>query len=83
MVSLQPPSEPRRTIDITAPLREGLTTWPGVVDSFHCDLALSLDTGDAMTVSRYRLGAHTGTRVDAPCRFLHNAGVSKPSRSTP
>lgn len=61
-------------IDVTAPLREGLVTWPGVVERFHRDVMVSLDAGDPMTVSAFRLGAHTGTHVDAPCHFLPGAG---------
>lgn len=67
---------PRHIIDITAALTDGLVTWPGVVERFERHLLASLDGGDPMTVSHFRLGAHAGTHVDAPNHFLVNgAGV--------
>lgn len=64
----------RRFYDISAALRPELMTWPGVVERFERTLASSLEDGDAMTVSGLRLGAHTGTHVDAPCHFLAGGG---------
>ena len=74
MASVPSPIDPRRIIDVTAPLREGLVTWPGVVERFHRNVAVSMEAGDSMTVSGFRLGAHTGTHVDAPCHFLPGTG---------
>ncbi len=63
-----------KLIDISAPLHEGLVTWPGVVERFDRSLVASIDAGDAMTVSHLHLGAHAGTHIDAPCHFLAGAG---------
>lgn len=60
----------RRIFDITVPLTDGLVTWPGVVERFERHLLTSLEAGDPMTVSHFRLGAHAGTHVDAPNHFL-------------
>ena len=65
-----------RFIDISAPLRADLITWPGVVERFERTLASDLAAGDVMTVSHLRLGAHAGTHVDGPGHFLpHGGGV--------
>lgn len=63
-----------RLIDVSAPLREGLTTWPGVVERFHRSLSASFEAGDPMRVSHLQLGAHAGTHIDAPCHFLRDGG---------
>lgn len=74
------PASSRRIVDITAGLTEDLVTWPGVVERFERSLLTSLDAGDPMTVSHFRLGAHAGTHVDAPGHFLaHGAGVESVS----
>lgn len=66
----------RRIIDITVPLTDRLVTWPGVVERFERHLLTSLEAGDPMTVSHFRLGAHAGTHVDAPNHFLADtAGI--------
>ena len=67
------PEPVRRMIDITAGLTESLVTWPGVVERFERHLLTSLRAGDPMTVSRFQLGAHAGTHVDAPNHLLPNA----------
>ncbi len=61
-------------IDISAPLSADLVTWPGVVERFERNLLVSIDRGDGMNVSEFRLGAHAGTHVDAPNHFLPEAG---------
>jgi arylformamidase len=60
-------------IDITAPLRPDLPTWPeepGLSRTVTSDVA----EGDPATVSELHLGAHTGTHVDAPVHFLPDGG---------
>jgi arylformamidase len=55
--------------DITRPLVPGMATYPGdpVYERIlHRDLA----RGDACTVSRLNLSAHSGTHLDAPAHFL-------------
>jgi arylformamidase len=64
----------RPIIDISAPLRSDLVTWPGVVERFARSTVASFEAGDAMTVSHLHLGAHAGTHVDAPCHFLPDGG---------
>lgn len=74
-MSMTPPTTAGPTIlDISAPLRDDLVTWPGVVERFERNLVASLDAGDAMTVSHLGLGAHAGTHIDAPCHFLPEGG---------
>jgi arylformamidase len=55
--------------DISLPISESLAVWPGdpevrITQPFH------LDRGDAATVTRLDMGAHTGTHVDAPAHFI-------------
>jgi len=55
--------------DISLPISESLVVWPGdpgvrITQPFH------LDRGDAATVTRLDMGAHTGTHVDAPAHFI-------------
>jgi arylformamidase len=61
--------------DISLPISEGLAVWPGD-PAVHITQPAHLDRGDAYTVSRLDLGAHTGTHVDAPAHFIAGgAGV--------
>lgn len=56
-------------IDVSVPLRTGMAHWPDnppVVVERTTDLA----KGDACTVSRLAMGAHTGTHMDAPSHFV-------------
>jgi arylformamidase len=55
--------------DISLPISESLVVWPGdppvrITQPYH------LDRGDAATVTRLDMGAHTGTHVDAPAHFI-------------
>jgi arylformamidase len=55
--------------DISLPISESLPVWPGdpgvkITQTSH------LDKGDAATVTRLDMGAHTGTHVDAPAHFI-------------
>jgi arylformamidase len=62
-----------RIIDVTAPLREGMPAWPGDTP-FARRERLSLERGDADTVSELVLSAHTGTHIDAPSHLLREGG---------
>jgi arylformamidase len=56
--------------DITLPIHPEMLHWgrrPEV------EVVESLATGDASNVTRWRLGAHTGTHVDAPAHFVDGA----------
>jgi arylformamidase len=55
--------------DISLPISESLVVWPGD-PPVQITQPLHLDRGDAATVSRICMGAHTGTHVDAPAHFL-------------
>jgi arylformamidase len=61
-------------LDITAPLRPELVTWPGVVERFARREVASFALGDGMRVSHLQLGAHAGTHIDAPSHFLPDGG---------
>ncbi len=55
--------------DISVDVSDSLPVWPGdpgidITQTSH------LDRGDAYTVSRLDMGAHTGTHVDAPAHFV-------------
>jgi len=56
--------------DITLPIHPQMLHWgrrPEV------EIVESLANGDASNVTRWRLGAHTGTHVDAPAHFVDGA----------
>ena len=59
-------------IDISVPLRNGMVHWPGD-PPFHIERASDQAKGDNATVSRMRLGVHSGTHMDAPLHFIRNA----------
>lgn len=62
-------------IDISVPLYTGMAHWPDN-PPVRIERILDLEKGDAATVSKLSLGAHTGTHMDAPAHFLpHGAGI--------
>lgn len=62
-------------IDISAPLRAGMTVWPGDA-AVAVECAQSLERGDAYNLTRLAMSAHTGTHLDAPRHFLRGgAGI--------
>jgi len=56
-------------IDISAPLRAGMTVWPGD-EPPQIALAQSFASGDPYNLTRLAMSAHTGTHLDAPRHFL-------------
>lgn len=56
-------------IDISVPLRAGMTVWPGDGGS-RIERAQSFEQGDAYNLTRLEMSAHTGTHMDAPLHFL-------------
>ena len=56
-------------IDISVPLTEALPVWPGD-PPMQIDRLLDVCCGDDATVSRWDIGAHTGTHVDTPAHFI-------------
>jgi len=56
-------------IDISTPLRAGMTVWPGD-EPPQIALAQSFASGDPYNLTRLAMSAHTGTHLDAPRHFL-------------
>ncbi len=57
-------------IDVSVELNAGMVHWPGDPEpNFH--RVMDMDHGDQANVTLCRMGAHTGTHMDAPCHFLH------------
>jgi len=55
--------------DLSVAVRARMPVYPGD-PPVEIDTPIALAKGDAANVSRLRLGAHTGTHVDAPAHFL-------------
>jgi arylformamidase len=56
--------------DITLPIHPKMLHWGRKPE---VEVVESLVNGDASNVTRWRLGAHTGTHVDAPAHFVDGA----------
>ena len=56
-------------IDATAPMRPGMTVWPGDPE-FHLEPVERIAEGDCCNLSRITLSTHTGTHCDAPWHFV-------------
>ncbi|WP_433441173.1 cyclase family protein [Nonomuraea sp. CA-141351] len=56
--------------DITLPIHPQMLHWGRKPE---VEVVESLANGDASNVTRWRLGAHTGTHVDAPAHFVDGA----------
>lgn len=56
--------------DITLPIHPGMLHWGRKPE---VEVVESRANGDASNVTRWRLGAHTGTHVDAPAHFVDGA----------
>jgi len=56
-------------IDVSVPLRNGMVVWPGDI-KVDIERRNSMERGDAVNVSTMRMGAHTGTHMDAPLHFI-------------
>lgn len=57
-----------RWIDVSIPLHEGLTVWPGDTP-FAFEPQLRIEAGDPCNVSSIKMSSHAGTHVDAPWHF--------------
>ncbi|MEW1828052.1 cyclase family protein [Streptomyces sp. NPDC088196] len=56
-----------KAIDVSVPIHPGMLHWgrrPEV------EIVESRTAGDPSNVSRWRIGAHTGTHIDAPAHFI-------------
>src|SRR5258707_15890958 len=58
-------------IDISVSLHDGMVHWPDN-PSVVIDYMLSMDRGDVCNVTKFSMGAHTGTHMDAPLHFLRD-----------
>jgi arylformamidase len=56
-------------IDVSVPLRNGMVVWPGDIE-VEIEQSHSMQRGDAVNNSSIRMGAHTGTHMDAPLHFI-------------
>jgi arylformamidase len=59
-----------RIHDITLPIHPEMLHWGRRPE---IEIVESLANGDASNVTRWRIGAHTGTHVDAPAHFVDGA----------
>ena len=59
----------RRIYDISEPISEGTSTWPGD-SSFSREWVMRLDQGQTCNVSTIRMSTHCGTHVDSAYHFL-------------
>jgi len=57
-----------KLIDVSVTLREGVACWPGE-DFWRLEAVARMSDGDACNVSKFSMGAHMGTHVDAPWHF--------------
>lgn len=56
-------------IDITVPLENNIVVWPGDPE-VEIDWLEQLSEGGEANITRFSMGAHTGTHIDAPLHFL-------------
>lgn len=56
-------------IDITMPLSPGMLTYPGT-PPFEWEQYRSIEHGDSSNNSRFSMGSHVGTHVDAPRHYV-------------
>lgn len=59
-------------IDISVPLQTGMVHWPGDPEPNFSRIS-EIEAGAEANVTFCRLGAHTGTHMDAPCHFIAGA----------
>jgi len=63
--------------DISVTISNELVTWPGD-PKVDIQLPVQIKNGDACNVSRWSIGAHTGTHTDAPFHFIDDGdGLDK------
>ncbi|MCB0833315.1 MAG: cyclase family protein, partial [Bacteroidetes bacterium] len=55
--------------DISLTISNDLVTWPGD-PKVDIQLPIQMKKGDPCNVSRWQIGAHTGTHTDAPFHFI-------------
>jgi arylformamidase len=60
--------DPAKVIDISVTLRKGVPCWPGE-DFWEFQPVARMEKGDPCNVSKFAMGCHMGTHVDAPWHF--------------
>lgn len=63
-------------IDVSVPIRPRMPIWPGNA-GVETELTDAIARGDEANVTAVRLGAHTGTHVDAPRHFLADGATAE------
>jgi arylformamidase len=61
-----------KIIDISLTISPNLVVWPGD-PPVHMERTSKMEEGEVANVTSLRLGAHTGTHMDAPRHFVHDA----------
>jgi arylformamidase len=61
-----------RYIDVTMPISNGMLVWPSD-PPVEITIFKSPTKGDRSTVSKFCMGTHTGTHIDAPKHFIPGA----------
>jgi arylformamidase len=59
-------------IDVSVTVRHGMPHWPGN-PPIVMQRAMELTRGHACNLSHLAMGVHTGTHMDAPVHFIHQA----------
>ncbi|KPI13438.1 cyclase family protein [Actinobacteria bacterium OK074] len=59
--------DPEKALDISVPIHPGMLHWGRRPE---IETVESRAAGDVSNVSRWRIGAHTGTHIDAPAHFV-------------
>ncbi|MFN4214020.1 arylformamidase [Exiguobacterium sp.] len=55
-------------IDVSQPLEDTITTWPGDTP-FHYEIAWPMADSGSVNVGKVTMSLHTGTHIDAPFHF--------------
>lgn len=55
--------------DVTMPLKEGMLLYPGT-PPFEWEMYRKIENGDSSNNSRFSMGCHVGTHVDAPAHYV-------------
>ena len=59
--------DPEKALDISVPIHPGMLHWGRRPE---IEIVESRSAGQPSNVSRWRIGAHTGTHIDAPAHFV-------------
>jgi arylformamidase len=64
--------EPKKLIDITVPLHEGMEKASPSFEGFRLKWDVRIERGDGRNRSTISMESHVGTHVDAPLHFIRN-----------